>query len=336
MNNSPAVSIIVPVYKAEAYLHRCVDSLLSQTFTDFEILLIDDGSPDGSGMFCDKYAKKDSRIKVFHKENGGVASARQCGLDNATGEYIIHADPDDWVEITMLEALYMKAKEDDADMVICDFFIENNKGTHYRAQKLNSLNADVILRQLLSHQLHGSCCNKLVRKSCFVKYDVCFNPDIIRWEDLYINCELLRHDIKVTYIPNAFYHYDCIINESSLVRNPSPKGVISGIIFCNYFSKELGKEYKRELDISKMRVKRQVFRSNLFKDDDFKYLFYEINPYFKNISIFSQLKKYDISNFCVRIANKGHYKTARSIFIGYSKLVSSLVRFKHLIMNNLF
>lgn len=103
MNKVPKISVIVPVYKAEAYLHRCVDSIIAQTFTDWELLLVDDGSPDRSGDICDEYASKDARIRVFHKENGGVSSARQKGLDEAIGEYTIHADPDDWVEPTMLE-----------------------------------------------------------------------------------------------------------------------------------------------------------------------------------------------------------------------------------------
>ena len=114
------ISIIVAVYKVEACLSRCIDSLLAQTFTDFELLLIDDGSPDSSGMICDVYAERDSRVRAFHKENGGVSSAREYGLCQARGEYIIHADPDDWVEPTMLEVLYNKAQEEAADMVICD------------------------------------------------------------------------------------------------------------------------------------------------------------------------------------------------------------------------
>ena len=99
---TPVISIIVAVYKAESCLRRCVDSLLAQTFQDYEILLVDDGSPDRSGEICDEYARKDNRVRVFHKENGGVASARQCGMNNARGEYVIHADPDDWVEPNML------------------------------------------------------------------------------------------------------------------------------------------------------------------------------------------------------------------------------------------
>ena len=115
----PPITIIVAVYRAEAYFHYCMQSLLNQTFRDFEILLIDDGSPDNSGRICDEYAKKDARIRVFHKENGGVSSARQCGIDNAFGEYTIHVDPDDWIEPDMLEKLYKRAQKDNADMVFC-------------------------------------------------------------------------------------------------------------------------------------------------------------------------------------------------------------------------
>ena len=93
--DNPKISVIVPVYNAEKYLHRCIDSILAQTFTDFEMLLIDDGSTDKSGDICDEYAKKDKRIRVFHKENGGVSSARNVGLDNAIGEWICFVDSDD-------------------------------------------------------------------------------------------------------------------------------------------------------------------------------------------------------------------------------------------------
>lgn len=94
---SPSISIIVPVYKAEAYLLRCVDSLLAQTFTDFEVLLIDDGSPDRSGEICDDYARKDARVRVFHQTNGGVSVARQRGVENAKGEWITFVDADDYL-----------------------------------------------------------------------------------------------------------------------------------------------------------------------------------------------------------------------------------------------
>ena len=140
----PKISVIVPVYKAEEYLHRCVDSILAQSFTGFELILINDGSPDNSGAICDEYAQKDNRVKVIHKENGGVASARQCGIDNATGEYTIHADPDDWVEPTMLEELYNKAVEENADMVVCDFYVNTHKSCVYRTQQVSKETSNLL------------------------------------------------------------------------------------------------------------------------------------------------------------------------------------------------
>lgn len=217
MNKLPKISVIVPVYKAEKYLHRCVDSILNQTFTDFEVLLIDDGSPDRSGEICDEYAKKDSRVRVFHKENGGVSSARQCGLDNSRGEYVIHADPDDWVEPDMLECLYSKVKQDDADMVICDYFINLSHKEIYHSQKPDSLDSDSVLKGLFLY-LHGSCWNKLVRSKCIHKYKIKFNPELSFCEDLNYNSSLLLNDIKISYLPKAFYHYDQFSNDSSIVR----------------------------------------------------------------------------------------------------------------------
>ena len=214
---TPKISVIVPVYKAEAYLHRCVDSILAQTFQNFEILLVDDGSPDRSGEICDEYARKDKRVRVFHKENGGVSSARQCGMDHAQGEYTIHADPDDWVDPTMLEELYKKAKEEDADVVICDYFVEERKGTKYIPQKPSALDHKTVLCELFQ-QLHGSCCNKLVLRACYSKYNIKFPLDLSFCEDLLVNVQLTLNPIRICYLPKAFYHYDQQMNTASLTH----------------------------------------------------------------------------------------------------------------------
>ena len=110
-SNKLTISVIVPVYNTELYLHRCIDSILSQTFTDFELLLINDGSTDRSGEICDEYAGKDKRVRVFHKENGGVSSARNIGLDEARGEWIAFVDSDDWVSPKLLEILHGEAEK---------------------------------------------------------------------------------------------------------------------------------------------------------------------------------------------------------------------------------
>ena len=203
---SPAISVIVPIYNAEKTLRKCVDSLLAQTFQDFEILLIDDGSPDQCGAICDEYAKQDSRVRVIHQENQGVSAARQCGMDNAQGEYTIHADPDDWVEPNMLEELYKKAKEDDADMVICDFYENTYKGQKYVKQQPSSLDRKIVQKELFTH-LHGSCCNKLIRLDSFQKNGVRFPDGISFCEDLYVNAAMLLSEIRVSYLNKAFYHY---------------------------------------------------------------------------------------------------------------------------------
>lgn len=274
----PKVSVIVPVYKAEAYLHRCVDSLLAQTFQDYEILLIDDGSPDKSGIICDEYAAKDNRVRVFHKENGGVSSARQCGIDNALGEYTIHADPDDWVEPTMLEELYKKAKKDDADMVICDYFENRGDDVAMLILNIESLSPHILLKKLLQQELHGATWNKLIRRSCYKKFNIKFPLDIICWEDLYVICNILLNPVKVTYLSNAFYHYDLTINENSIVRKPTMQRLMSQIYFIDYFNKKLDHNtFDEGLYKIKAVTKELSFISELISGKEIKKMYSEIN-----------------------------------------------------------
>lgn len=274
----PKVSIIVPVYKAEQYLHRCVDSILAQTFTDLELLLIDDGSPDRSGEICDEYAKLDSRIRVFHKPNGGVSSARQCGIDNALGEYTIHVDPDDWVDSAMLEELYNKAKADDADMVICDFY-EIYKDMQVRnIQRPQNFKNENILRQVLDASIHGSLCNKLIRRRCYSLYNISLPHEMSLWEDRYIICRLLMHNIKVSYLDQAFYYYDRYSNQNSIVRMPSLSSLDSVIYFIDYFEKHLNvSNYIDEFYLLKEYAKNMAFLCTSCSYSQFENLYKEIN-----------------------------------------------------------
>lgn len=217
----PAISVIIPVYKAENYLHKCVDSLLAQTFTDFEVILVDDGSSDRSGAICDEYSQKDSRVKVIHKENGGVSSARQCGIDNAQGEYTIHADPDDWVENNMLEELYRKAKKENADMVICDYYKEYGNYTKYIKQQPPALDHKTILCELLLEQLHGSCWNKLIRRTYYKRYNIHFPFSLRMYEDLFVTISIVCNNPKISYLNKAFYHYDKVTNLQSITKDPT-------------------------------------------------------------------------------------------------------------------
>ncbi|HEL7541574.1 TPA: glycosyltransferase, partial [Enterococcus faecalis] len=118
----PKISIIVPVYNVEKYLEKCVRSILAQTFTDFELILVDDGSPDSSGAMCDQFAEQDERVKVIHKENGGLSDARNAGIEIATGEYLGFVDSDDYIADDMYELLYTNIVKEDADLSICGIY----------------------------------------------------------------------------------------------------------------------------------------------------------------------------------------------------------------------
>ena len=236
--DNPAVSVIVPVYNAEKYLRQCIDSILSQTFSNYELILVDDGSPDISGAICDEYANIHENVNVIHKINGGVSSARQCGLEKAKGEYVIHVDPDDWVDSDMLEKLYDAAVNDKADMLICDYYEENNGITKYVSQQPTSLNHDMVLYDVV-YKLHGSCCNKLVRRELFHKYSISFPEQFSLHEDLYVTIALLKENISVSYLAHAFYHYCIDLNQNSLAKcgnynaNVLNEDLIKHVMFCN-------------------------------------------------------------------------------------------------------
>lgn len=314
----PAISIIVPVYKAEKYIHRCVDSLLAQTFTDFELILIDDGSPDGSGRLCDGYALKDPRVKVIHKANGGVASARQCGLENATGVYTIHADPDDWVEPTMLQELYDKAIAESADMVICDYFLCKRKKTLYICQKPRSLQPEDLFREYLGQKLHGSLCNKLIKRELYTKYNISFHPEIVRWEDLYVVCLILMHPVKVAYLNKSFYYYDQTINANSIVRGKSNRGLLSQMLFIEHFQLIIpAEEYAEELYQIKAATKELAYNSGVMPPNEVLELYSEVNARYVETVDREDLRKLCFSRF---LSGRYSYSQAKRVRRGLDLL----------------
>ena len=213
----PCISFIVPVYNMERLLPRALRSLRAQTLTDFEAILINDGSKDGSAALCAQAAAEDARFRFIDQPNGGVAAARNAGLDAARGEYIFFLDPDDWVESDMLQSLYEKAVEEDADMVICDFYyeIDETEGYVRVCQQPETLDHMTVLKNLFQ-QLHGSCWNKLLRRVCCSKYNVHFDLNLSFCEDLYFNASLLLYPLRIAYLSRAFYHYVQNLNPESL------------------------------------------------------------------------------------------------------------------------
>lgn len=214
----PRISVIVPAYNAELYLERCLNSFADQTFTDFEVIVVDDGSRDRTGQIADDFAAKDTRFRVIHQSNQGVAAARQAGMNAASGEYTIHADSDDWVDADMLEILYQTAKQEQADMVICDMLIVHPENiTEHRIQKPRSLDSIQVMGEML-FDLNGSLCNKLIKRSRLREFGIDFIPGMNCAEDQYMTLRLLAHGIKVAYIARPFYHYDHTQNESSIMN----------------------------------------------------------------------------------------------------------------------
>lgn len=211
---NPKISIIVPVYKAEKYIEKCINSILNQSFNDYELLLIDDGSPDNSGKICDEYAKKDSRIKVFHKKNEGVSSARQIGIDQAKGEYSIHVDADDWIEQEMLSDMYNYACQKNADIVLTDYFHNNNQ---YITQDISNLNKYEILNSIISGKLMGVLWNKLIKTQLYSLYNIRFPKGINYCEDVWVVTQLLCNSVTISYLNKAYYHY--MDNNQSITRN---------------------------------------------------------------------------------------------------------------------
>lgn len=161
----PLLSVIVPVYKKEPYLSRCIESILASSVTDLELILVDDGSPDRCGEICDEFAAKDARISVIHQENKGVSAARNAGLSAATGDYIAFVDADDLVSSQMYETMLSCAQEEHADIVTCGITVFSENGTVLRKLLLTNgvFNSAQMLRELFQRpdQLGGTCCNKV-------------------------------------------------------------------------------------------------------------------------------------------------------------------------------
>lgn len=212
--DTPIVSIIVPVYNVETYLHRCVDSILKQTFTSFELLLVDDGSTDGSGRICDDYASSDSRIVVIHKENGGVSSARNVALDRACGKYVCFIDSDDWIEACYLETIVRQVKG--YDILFFGFSMDSKNEDSLRLsvgeiRAKGALERDRCLLHLmhnkLGHNLMGYTWDKVFRRDLIEKNKLRFLEHVHFGEDEIFTLAycLKAHFLKV--MPNVIYHY---------------------------------------------------------------------------------------------------------------------------------
>lgn len=204
------VSVIVPVYKVEKYLEKCVSSIISQTYKNLEIILVDDGSPDNCPNMCDEFAKKDKRIKVIHKENGGLSDARNAGLDIMTGDFVCFVDSDDWVEKNYVEEMLNIQQKTNADVVACGINLVDEEsgevGIYYKLDKTTTFESSEIIEKYYNGNgiISGVAWNKLYKKQIFenLRY-----PKGIVFEDVAIILNILFQCKKVVILKDMLYNY---------------------------------------------------------------------------------------------------------------------------------
>ncbi len=225
---STLISIIVPVYKVEEYINKCVDSIINQTYKNLEIILVDDGSPDNCPKICDEYAKKDSRIKVIHKPNGGLSDARNRGIKEATGEYIGFIDSDDYIDEGMYEYLYELIKKYDADISICghrDVGLVNREGVVPNEElKLNNIEALKILAE--DGVIKNHAVTKLYKRSLFIDNNIEYPVGKIM-EDILTTYKLIEKSKVIVVGTKTFYNY--LKREDSITGKKSAQRYISHV-----------------------------------------------------------------------------------------------------------
>lgn len=222
------ISVIVPVYNIEGYIEKCIDSILNQTYQNFELLLIDDGSTDKSGVICDLLEKKDSRIKVFHKENGGVSSARNLGLMMAKGKYISIIDGDDWIEKNLFEDSIDLFNNYDIDVLMFEYYVDGDDFSfkHTLEKSIYCLKGtEQALIDTISPNNRFAWSK--IFKRCLLN-DTVFNENIILGEDTLFISEIISKTNKIYYTDVAYYHY--VQRQNSAVRSNFKIEKLSGIL----------------------------------------------------------------------------------------------------------
>lgn len=245
------VSIVVPVYKVEEWLERCVKSIQNQTYSNIEIILVDDGSPDHSGEICDRLAEQDSRIKVIHKPNGGQGDARNIGVDAVTGKYLLFVDSDDYIAKDLVEKNIAVAEEYNCDMILFDYYyVENGK----KEVRTNNVPANQIInlkreRQLL--MIPPSPVIKFYNFEFYKRANSTF-PKGLYYEDLGMTLKILTDAERIYYLPEPFYYYmirgNSTMGSRDYERNHHDMELILKQVIEFYKEKELYKEYRVELE----------------------------------------------------------------------------------------
>ncbi|MBQ4036278.1 MAG: glycosyltransferase [Paludibacteraceae bacterium] len=259
---SKLVSIIIPVYNTEKYLAKCLDSVIAQTYTNIEVVLIDDGSTDGSPAICDSYHNKDERVIVYHRENQGASLARKFGLSVAKGQFIQFVDSDDWIKPEMTEKLVRSAEENNSDIAWCDVEMVEKEGTRDFKIKYNSSSTEM-LRSLYWGRISGWFVNKIIRADLLA--DITF-PASWMMEDVFLTTQLLLKQAKNSYVPESLYCYNRL-NENAVTSKANGNEILikamPNIENCYQFLKKYNvfERYEEDFSCLAMRLKIAILKT---------------------------------------------------------------------------
>lgn len=324
----PKVSIIIPVYNAEPYIEKCARSLFGQTLDDLEYIFVNDCTPDHSievmGRVLEDFPNRKHQVKVIHHTaNCGVAITRQDGIHAATGEYIIHCDPDDWVELNMYDVLYQEAISKSADMVICDFYYHNNGSDVLSKQRPEDLSNITVLENITGRSrnlLHGNLWNKLIKATHYTKVKF---PDVNYCEDVAVLFQILSNSLSIVYFPYSLYHYK-IDTPGSLVKKYDIKSIESDIRLINYLKGLSKKEDIRYNDCIESMTTAIIYRAFIMSslnNDEFQSSFIS---YKDNIWKNHYIGK--IRRLLLQFALRGHYHIS---LLTYNFLINISKRIRH-------
>ena len=291
----PKISVLVPVYNSQKFLRMCLESIRIQTFTDFEVVIVDDGSTDNSGVICDEYSQNDGRFKVFHKQNEGISATRNFALRLATGEYFLFVDSDDAIDKNTLELTYTHAQINDADVVGFNFLQKYPHKTVH--SHIHYSTKDEFVRDMIRGHW-ATVWKMLIQKKLVSDNNICFPKGIDGGEDYYFCSLVLLASVNPVYIDEVLYRYNCR-NTNSFIRTPSLKKlnyqVQATLLLENHLQQGgLKKLFSSEIEIRKRNVKKKMLYYNLSEgqklfpeiDYDMSYrdwLFAKIKRYAKSL-----------------------------------------------------
>lgn len=267
MHNS-LISVIIPIYNTEDYLPRCLDSIINQTYTYWEAILVNDGSPDNCGKICDEYVAKDKRFKVIHQENKGVVSARNNAISNAKGEYLAFVDSDDFIEASMLNDMIEAGKLYSADIVWCNLNSIYKDRVNKDKIIVNEQNEQNI-KNLLTSRLPGYLCNKLIKRSFWDNCNIVTDEKACMWEDTYISLQMFVNNPKNIFIDKELYNYIKYNDNAATLKTGLPIIVKAerNIVNIYYFLKDKGlfDKYFKEFSALALKLKIEMLPHDIDK-----------------------------------------------------------------------